>query len=246
MNRWLSQVSRIACMTSSSIDTNCAFRSNNGTSTDGGRRYCGLADIEVSLAEFRDHVFDFLVAPRAGCTGADALSRWSSKLDAAVTYPASYPRRAAIDHGVIGYVAGHDGTRPDEAITAQSHTTNDGRIRTDARTALNQGRGVFILARHMGTRIDHVGEDTGGTTENVVLQHDAGIDRHIVLDFYIVTDGATRRYHHVLPDVAGLTQGASAHDVTKMPNLGAGANIAGLVDIARLVYKKIRFHVMPP
>src|SRR5262249_20580237 len=76
--------------------------------------------------------------------------------------------------------------------------------------------------------------------ENVVFQLDSGIDGNIVLDFHVVADTNAAGDVHVLPKITFFADLAIGHNVREVPDFGAVADRAWLVENGRRVDKVFR------
>src|SRR5882762_7056056 len=157
----------------------------------------------------------------------------------ALAHPADASRRHA-DHEAIGrHVGRHDGARADEGIFAQRDAAHDGGVRANGAAALHERAPVLVLARYMAARIHDVGEDAGGTTEDVVFQNDALIDRHVILDLDVVADLGARHHDDVLAEVAPLADHGTRHHVGEVPDLGAVPDHRPVIDVTGLVREEV-------
>src|SRR6266536_3422329 len=241
MNCCVSMTCIIAGRTSSLMVANCATRSSMGTVTT-----------HPPAPERRsfDGVFPPTLRrwPRARRT-----SRARMEPLAALTHPADASRRHA-DHEPIGRDVGrHDGARADERILAQRDAAHDRRVGTDRAAALHERAPVCVLARHVTARVHDVGEDTGGTAEDVVFQLDALVDGHVVLDLDVVADPGPRHHDDVLAEVTPLADHGARHHMREVPDLGAVPDHRPVIDVAgfvrEIVYTPMILHsssrVMP-
>src|SRR5207253_6157733 len=135
----------------------------------------------------------------------------------------------SVHHPVIGDITGHHGARSDEAVPAERDAAYHRCIRADRRPTPDERLPELVLATHVATRIHDVREDGRRTAEDVVFEDHAGVHGHVVLNLHVVADDAARREHDVLPEVAIPPDRRVAHDVTKMPDLRALPDAAGLV-----------------
>ena len=126
---------------------------------------------------------------------------------------------------------GDDGTGSDKSITANRHTTDNRTVGAEGGALLHERLFVFILPDYVAARIHDVSEYHRRSAEHVVFQDAAGIDRHVVLNLYVVSNHHIRRNDDVLSDIASGADSAIFHNVREMPNLCAGKDQAGLVDI---------------
>ena len=82
----------------------------------------------------------------------------------------------------------------------------------------------------MAARIDDVGEDTGGSEEDVVLANDPGVKGDIVLHFHVVAQHHLGRDNNVLTNVTVFTDYRTGHDMGKVPDFRAGTDDATGID----------------
>jgi len=77
-----------------------------------------------------------------------------------------------------------------------------------------------------------IGEDTGGTTEDIVFQGNPVKDGDIVLQFNIIADIYILADKHILPYSAVLTDSSVGHDMRKVPDFSAIINVRWFFDQA--------------
>lgn len=97
-----------------------------------------------------------------------------------------------------GYVTRHHSASADERIRADCDAANDGCVGADGGSALNQGSAEFVLAAHVGARIDDIGENATRAAKHVVLEIHALIERDVVLDLAAVADPHVWASHDIL------------------------------------------------
>src|SRR5690606_30327583 len=114
-----------------------------------------------------------------------------------------------------------------------------GGVGADGRPAPDPGGLVFVLARDVGARVDDVGEHARRAAENIVLELDAFVDGHVVLDLDVVADSSPRHHHYVLAQVAALANDRTGHHVREVPDPGAGADHRTVIDIAGFVSEPV-------
>src|SRR6266581_4203946 len=221
--------------TSSLMARYCATRSSNGTfmvslCSPPGRRQ--LAEGAVRL---------FIGRATRGA-GGRAVRRQEPL--AALAHP-PYPARGHAHHErVRRHVGGHDGAGADERVLAERHPAHDRGIGADRAAAFHQRGAVLVLARHVAAGVEHVGEHAGRPAEHVILEGDALVDRHVVLDLDVVADAGAGHHRHVLPEIAALADHGPGHHVAEVPDLRALADPSALVDVARFVDEVLR-HLDP-
>ena len=157
----------------------------------------------------------------------------------ALAHPPYLPGRHAGHQGVIFHVLGHDGTGGDKRALPYRMTAHDRAIRAERCAFAHARTRVNPVHREVRPRGDDVREHAGRTAENVVLQLDAIIDGHVVLDPDAVSDADLARHVHVLSQRAVRTDHSPALDMAEMPNLGAGADGGAGIHVAALVHEII-------
>ena len=157
-----------------------------------------------------------LASRRTSC--AAVALKGQLKLFAVPAHPAYLARGHARNHRMVVHVPGNDGARTDERIATDRHTAHDRTIGAKCRSGSNTGLAVFGLPAHPRTGIKDVGEYRTRTTEDAVLQDDAVIERHIVLDLAVISNYRACSDKHIL----------TKHYVP--PNFGAGAHMDEMPD----------------
>ena len=150
---------------------------------------------------------------------------------ATLAHPTDATGGNACHKGIVGNIAGDNGSGGYEGGTTNSVTADNGAIGTERRSLFNQGLGIYSMNGEMGTGRSDIGEHTRRTAEHIVLNFNALIHRNIVLYANAIADA------HIIADVDILTQTAttakdgSALDMTEMPYLGAIAYRDSIIDI---------------
>src|SRR5205085_10152174 len=90
---------------------------------------------------------------------------------------------------------------------------------TDGGTFTYQRLFVFMFAYNSTSRIGDVGKNHRRPQEHIVFADHAFIDGYIILHFYICSQHHSGRYHYILSNIAAVTDLATRHDMTEMPNL---------------------------
>ena len=90
-----------------------------------------------------------------------------------------------------------------------------------------------MFARYVGSRIADVGEDYGRAAEDVVLDGHPVVDAHVVLDAHATPHDDGGGHVHVLSERAARANPRVRADVGEVPDLGAVADFARLVDDRR-------------
>src|SRR5205823_10356128 len=75
--------------------------------------------------------------------------------------------------------------------------------------------------------------------EHVILQLDALVDRHVVLNAAVPAHARTIHHDNVLSKAAPLADDRARHDVAEMPDLGAATDAGTLVHIGRFVNEDV-------
>lgn len=163
---------------------------------------------------------------------------------AATAHPAQLLSGVANDDRERRYIVRYHRTRADEGIFADVVAANHGGIGTDGGTAPHSRGRIFIPATHLATRVDDIGEHHRRAEENIILAHHSGVNRHVVLHLHVPSQCHTGSNEHILTDVAALTQGAARHQVRKMPDFCARADVTARVNNSGGICKIILFHFL--
>src|SRR5690606_3618583 len=123
----------------------------------------------------------------------------------------------------------------DQGVGADVVAAHDGGVGPDRGAPPDPGLPEFVLALDLRARVQDVGEHAGRPAEDPVLQRDPFVQADVVLDLAAIAHRHVGPDHHVLPDDAVPPDPASLEDVTEVPDLGAGADRATLVDAAGFV-----------
>src|SRR3954464_2147756 len=158
---------------------------------------------------------------------------------AALAHPADAARRHSHHQRVGGHIPGDHAPGADERVLVERDTADHGRIRADGRALSHQRALVFVLARHVTARIDHVGEHHRRPTKHVVFEHHTLVHRDVVLNLDVVAYADAVHPYHVLSERAPLADDRAAEHVTKMPDLGVGADPRAVVDVRRLMDERL-------
>src|SRR5690242_165780 len=224
---------------SSLIVRYCATRSRSGTFTTwvSERRATTLSD-PAGLGNRAQGAVRFLVAGPAHRTGG--LARYEGEALAALAHPADAAGGDAYHERVRRNVGRDDGARTNECVLAEGDAAHDRRVGADRRAPPHERGTILVLARHVTAGVHHVREDARGTAEHVVLERDALVNRHVVLDLDVVADAGAGHHDDVLPEAAALADDGARHDVAEMPDLRARADPGAGVDVARIVHEVVR------
>ena len=114
-------------------------------------------------------------------------------------------------------------------------TADHGGVGANGRAAAHERPPELLLARHVTPGIDHVREHHRRAAEDVVFEHDSFVDRHVVLDLHVVANRDVARDEYVLAEGAEAANRRARHDMAVMPDFGALADGAALVDRSRRV-----------
>jgi hypothetical protein len=144
--------------------------------------------------------------------------------------------------GVIRNNTLDDGARRDKCESADGGSAYDRGVGADGSAVTHQRAGVLVMSHDFRAWIGDIGEDAGGTAENIILELDAGIEGDVVLNFDIVADYDAARHVHVLAQNALPPDVCILHDMAEMPDLGPGPDGAGLVDVGARMYVVILRH----
>jgi hypothetical protein len=94
--------------------------------------------------------------------------------------------------------------------------------------------------REVRPRSIYIRENTGRSTEDIILYFDALIDGNIVLDADTIPNADIVAHIHILPQGTVRADDSSALDMTKMPNLRSRADAYAIVDIRAFMNEKVR------
>src|SRR3990172_8525711 len=89
-----------------------------------------------------------------------------------------------------------------------------------------------MMAPDLRPRISYVRENARRTAKHVTFELHSSIERHVVLDLYVVTYHHAFSDEHILAENTILTNTRPAHHVGKMPDLRTDANITRLVNVS--------------
>src|SRR5438105_2449881 len=150
-------------------------------------------------------------------------------------HPAHAPRRHADHQRVILDVMRDDGAGADERILTERDAADDRRVCADAGSTPHACCAVFVLSRDVAPRIDDVGEHHRRSAEHVVLQLDALIHTHVVLDLAISSDARAVHHDDILSKTTMLADHSAGHYMAKMPDLRPRSDRRAGIDVRRLV-----------
>src|SRR5450631_1288951 len=96
-----------------------------------------------------------------------------------------------------------------------------------------------MFAAYSTSRIEYIGKYHGRPQEHIVFTDHSFIDRNIVLHFYIISQNYLRRHHYILPDITVVTNYATRHKMTEMPDFSSISYLAALINYSSRMCKKI-------
>ena len=102
---------------------------------------------------------------------------------------------------VVWNIACDHRTGGHKAILAQYHAADDRCIRPNGSASSHQGSFVLVFPFDVTAWIDHIREDHGRSTEDIVFKLHPGIHRDIILDLYPVADPDTWADNDVLTEI---------------------------------------------
>lgn len=108
-------------------------------------------------------------------------------------------------------------------------SANDGCVRTDCSASPNCRPAIFVLARYVSTRVDHIGKDHAGATKDIVFDVHRIIDRDIVLNTDVIADPHVVSDEYVLAQRAFASDVSAATDMAKVPYTGIDTNLRAVV-----------------
>ena len=83
--------------------------------------------------------------------------------------------------GIVGDIPAYHSAGTDEGVATDRPTADDCGIGTDGGTAPDERALVQRMAVDLGAGVDDIGEDTGRTQEDIILDDDTGVDGNVVL-----------------------------------------------------------------
>src|SRR5690606_21796918 len=133
-------------------------------------------------------------------------------------YPADLPTWVANYQGIRGYRIKYDRSGAYKCIGSDFYATDNGCIGSYGRSFSNPSRFILTPAIDGRPRSSHIGEHTGRTQKNILFAMHAAVYRHIVLNLYIAAKLNSRKYDHVLSDIAGLSYLRLGHYMREVPD----------------------------
>src|SRR4029434_2256294 len=147
--------------------------------------------------------------------------------------------RDAQHQRIVGHIAAHHCARADECVTANARAANDCAIGAERCAAPHNRPQILAVPIDLGSRVNDISENAGRSAEDVVFQLDSGVNRNVILNLAVIAN------HHVVGDIyvlaqnAALAEAGSRLHVGKMPNLCAGSDLYGIVDVGTFVHEII-------
>ena len=105
-----------------------------------------------------------------------------------------------------------------------------------ARTRINS------VHREVRPRSIYIREYAGWTTEDIVFNFHAFVDRNVVLDADTVADADIVTHIHILSQGTVRADHGSTLNMAEMPNLRSGAYLDAVIHVAALVNEKVFLH----
>src|SRR3954470_16214331 len=106
---------------------------------------------------------------------------------------------------------------------------NNSGIGSDARAVLHRCFRILPSSVHSTPGVGHVCKNTTRPQKNIILAYHPGVNRNIVLHFYIIAKHYLRTHYYILTQIAIFSNRAVAHYMAEMPYFGPLANVAALV-----------------
>lgn len=163
---------------------------------------------------------------------------------APAAHPAGLSSGVADNDGEGRHIVGDHRTGTDEGIFADVVAANNSGIGSDGSSAAYARDRIFIAAAYLAARVDDIGKHHRRTEENIILAHHTGVYRHVVLHLYVLSQCHPGSNEHILTDIAAVTKGASRHQVRKMPDFCARADVTARVNNGGGICKIILFHFL--
>ena len=126
--------------------------------------------------------------------------------------------RNSYHEGVVFDILSDDGARADKGRAANGVTADDGAVGTKGSAFLDECLGIDAVNRKVGTGCRDIGEDTGGTTENIILYLHTFIYGYIVLDTDAIADADIVANIDILSQRAVLTEAGTFLDMAEVPD----------------------------
>ena len=151
-------------------------------------------------------------------------------------YPTYLSRRNAGHEGMVLDIGCYHGTCGNHGIASHGVTAHHRTVGTQRGSRFYERFGVDSVYREVCPRCQNVGENTGGTTENIVFQFDAFIDADVVLNAHTVTDADVGTYVNVLPQRTVTADTGALLNVAKVPYFSTFAQLHAFIYIGGFVY----------
>lgn len=154
-----------------------------------------------------------------------------SKSLATLTYPSQLACGDADDESMVRHIGCNHRTGAHHGMSPYRVATDDGAVGSQRGSATDESACILSMYREVGPRRQHIGEDTAGTEEHIVLYLNAFIDRNIVLDAYSVANPHIVAHIDVLAKRTVLPYRGTRLDMTEMPYFGAVAYCDVIVNV---------------
>ncbi len=182
-----------------------------------------------------------IVPDKPVTTPAGAGEVWVAEAFAALAYPAYLTGRNPGHQSVVLYISGHHRASAYQGAATDGMAAHYRAVRAERCAFAHARTRVDPVHREVRPRGDDVREHAGRTAENVVLQLDAIIDGHVVLDPDAVTYPYAWTYVYILAERAILADDGAGLDVAEVPYLGSGPDHSAIIDITAFVNEVVHF-----
>jgi hypothetical protein len=168
----------------------------------------------------------------AGFTfGFTRFTQFDGQSDSALADPANMAARNAHHNRIGGHGLRDHCTRTNQSVFADLDAAQNGAVRAEGRTPLDESFFKLFFAGNMSARIDHIGKNHAGSTENIIFELDQVVDAHIVLYAAAVTDFGSWSHIGVLSKRAVFADlRVCSADMREVPDFGALANLGARVN----------------
>lgn len=150
-----------------------------------------------------------------------------------------------VDNTVSRDIPGDDRACPDQCMTSDCVSADDGGVCSDA-CSLPHSRHCEIagrIARKCATRRQHIGENHRWPTEDIVFQRYTLVHGNVVLYLHAITNANARPDDNILADSTVFADPCALQNMREMPDHSTIADVYALIDIRRLMHKKLVLHV---
>ena len=158
-----------------------------------------------------DAVFETVFFTGFGAGGMATVVEMES--DAEFRDPADLDGGVSNNQGVGFDGFGDDCAGANEGEFADVVATDDGGIGADGGPAFHGSFGIIASSVDRTAWVDDIGEDAGGTEEDIVLAGDAGINGDVVLHFHVVAEDDLGGDDDILSEVTVFADDGAGHDV---------------------------------